>query len=584
MSSLGIKAVLFHLSTRRRNQGLLLILMTAMGALLEVISLASVFPVLAFMLDPSSTMDTGIMSWLKPVFEVLPFDEGFSLGVIFAFLVLASSIYRILLVWLQVAWGNAIGHDFSVTVFRNLLGQKYEQHLARNTSEVVAGITIKINQLVGSYINPLVSICSSSVLMIAIVLALSIAAGPEVIALLSSIGLVYTGIVFTVRNKLSTNSVVISGHANSIVRQVQESFQGIREVILSGTSPAREKEFARLDEEFRQAQTSSVVLSQAPRYVVESLLVITLVSVALSQAGTISLSGDLLPALGVLALGVQRVMPLAQSIYANVATMKGAKYSVNDVLELAAQDVESKDKSINPNDELVYKQTVEVRELSYRYPGAKKDQLREVSFTINKGEWIGFYGQTGSGKSTVLDVLSGLLRPTSGSVLIDGNALEGDCISAWQRKLAVVSQFTFFADDTILRNIVPNDEEPDMDRLNGCLKVAQLYDAILQFDGGLDTRLGEAGVQLSGGQLQRLSIARALYRQADVLIFDEATSALDQNTENELMSALKQLNPEITVILVAHRLNTLSGCDRLYNMDGGQIVAVGSYSSLILNS
>lgn len=584
MNNFGIKSVISFLSVRRRNQGFLLIVMTAVGAMLEVISLAAVFPVLAYMLDPLATMEAGVMSWLKPFAQLLPFAEGFSLGVIFALLVFGSSSYRIILVWLQVAWGNAIGHDFSMIVFHNLLRQKYELHLARNTSEVVAGITIKINQLVGSYINPLVSICSNLVLMLAIVFTLSIVVGPEVIVFLLSIVFIYSGIVFAVRNKLSTNSFVISGHANSIVKQVQESFQGIREVILSGNAAVREKEFARLDGEFRHAQTSSVVLSQAPRYVVESLLVIVLVSVALSLAGAISLSGDLLPALGVLALGVQRVMPLAQSIYANVATMKGANYSVNDVLELAAQGSENNNEPISPDEDVTFEKSLEAKKLSYRYPGAKSDQLRDVSFTIYKGEWIGFYGQTGSGKSTILDVLCGLLPPTSGVVLVDGKAIECSCVSAWQRKLAVVSQFTFFSDDTILSNIVSNGNEPDMERLKSCLKVAQLYDTILQLDGGVYTRIGEAGVQLSGGQLQRLSIVRALYRQADVLIFDEATSALDQNTEYELMNALKQFNPELTVILVAHRLNTLSDCDRLYKMDGGQIVSVGSYNSITLNS
>ena len=581
VSELRFRAIFSHLSTRRRTQALLLILMTAVGALLEVLSLAAVFPVLVFMLDPPAAMDTGIMIWLKPALELLPFTEALSLGALFAILVLVSSIYRIVLVWFQVAWGNAIGHDFSVIVFRNLLGQAYEQHLIRNTSEVVSGITIKINQLVGSYINPLVAICSNTVLINAVVVALVITSGPEVIALLLCMGLIYTIISVAVRNRLLTNSSVISGHANSIVRQVQESFQGIREVIFNGSAKIREGEFARLDIEFRQAQTSSVVLSQAPRYIVESLLVTVLVGIALSQAGTLSLTGDLLPSLGVLALGVQRIMPLAQAIYANFATMKGAEYSVYDVLELARTDSRNVNQIDHSRYDIDFKDSIEVRNVAYRYPGAKKNQLKDIQIEINASEWIGFYGQTGSGKSTILDVLSGLLRPTSGHVLVDGKVLDEDHVPLWQRKIAVVSQSTFFSDESIQNNLVPKGESIDVERLHKCLKVAQLEDAISGFSDGLDTRMGEAGVQLSGGQIQRLSIARALYKQADVLILDEATSALDQDTESHLMGALKQHNSDLTVIMVAHRLNTLSGCDRLYYMADGKVISSGTYQDMI---
>ena len=362
---------------------------------------------------------------------------------------------------------------------------------------------------------------------------------------------------------------------------MQESFQGIREVIFNGSAKIREDEFARLDIEFRQAQTSSVVLSQAPRYIVESLLVTVLVGIALSQAGTLSLDGDLLPSLGVLALGVQRIMPLAQAIYANLATMKGAEYSVYDVLELARTDSCNVNQVDHSRHDIDFQDSIEVRNVAYRYPGAKKNQLKDIQIKINASEWIGFYGQTGSGKSTILDVLSGLLSPTSGYVLVDGKVLDEDHVPLWQRKIAVVSQSTFFSDESIQNNLVPKGESIDLERLHKCLKVAQLEDTMSGFNDGLDTRMGEAGVKLSGGQLQRLSIARALYKQADVLILDEATSALDQETESHLMSALKQYNSELTVIMVAHRLNTLSGCDRLYYMADGKVISSGTYQDMI---
>ncbi|MCL9781550.1 ABC transporter ATP-binding protein/permease [Vibrio sp. S4M6] len=582
MSNSNLSKLLSLVSVSRRNQGGLLVLLTALGAVFEVVSLASVFPILAYILDPVSAMNGEVMKFIKPLTSYIPLSESYSIGILFAVIIMISSLYRIVLVWLQVSWGNAVGHDFSILVFSRLLEQSYEQHIVRNTSEVVAGITMKINQLVGSYINPLVAICSSFVLLIAIVSALVITAGLAVVAVVVLIGLVYTGITLSIRSKLAYNSQIISERSNSIVQEVQESFQGIREVILSDTGETRRNTFTAMDREFRLAQSSSAVLSQAPRYVVESLLVISLVGMALMQAGHLTLSGDLLPSLGVVVLGVQRIMPLAQVIYANVATMRGALCSVGDVIDMASvtndrdTPIEVACKSID------FEKSLVLNQVSYSYPGTQTNQLKNITLSIKKGDWVGIYGKTGSGKSTLLDLICGLLSPTSGSILIDGVELGARNRSDWRDKLAVVSQSVYFSDSTILDSIVLAGESPDFERLNTCLKVAQLNSTIEGLEQGIHTSVGEAGVQFSGGQLQRLSIARALYREAEILIFDEATSALDQHTEKVLMGALRELNSELTVILVAHRLNTLEACNYLIQMESGEILSSSTYEQLIL--
>ncbi|MDB3895697.1 ABC transporter ATP-binding protein/permease [Alphaproteobacteria bacterium] len=550
--------------------------------MLEAASLAAVFPVLAYILDPVSALNSEIMQFVKPITAYLPFGQTYNLGILFAAIVLLSSAYRIFLVWLQVTWGNAVGHDFSTLIFSRLLNQSYEQHIARNTSEIVSGITIKINQLVGSYINPLVAICSSTVLLLAIAGLLILTVGLQIVAIVVLIGGIYAGITFSIKSKLSYNSQVISNRSNLIVQQVQESFQGVREVILGATGGVREAMFSRMDKEFRSAQSSSAVLSQAPRYIVESFLVILLVGVALMQAGTFTLSGELLPSLGVVVLGLQRMMPLAQVIYANVATMKGAVCSVDDVLEMASQYSEADQTQQTECEVIGFSDQVEFRHLGYRYPRSQVAQLKNVNVSIKKGEWVGFYGHTGSGKSTLLDLICGLLRPTTGAIFVDGKQLSDNNYASWRSKLAVVSQSAFFSDVAIVDIIAFGEETPDLDLLKACLKVAQLESTIHGLADGVYTRVGEAGVQLSGGQLQRLSIARALYRKAEVLIFDEATSALDRPTEMGLMDALRHSNSDLTVVLVAHRLNTLEECDSVYQMENGEIVASGTYEQLIL--
>ena len=582
MNKPSLSKLLSHISTRRKTQGALLVFLTAVGAMLEAASLAAVFPVLAYILDPVSALNSEIMQLVEPITAYLPFGQTYNLGILFAAIVLLSSAYRIFLVWLQVTWGNAVGHDFSTLIFSRLLGQSYEQHIARNTSEIVSGITIKINQLVGSYINPLVAICSSTVLLLAIVGLLILTVGLQIVAIVILIGVIYAGITFSIKSKLSYNSQVISNRSNLIVQQVQESFQGVREVILGATRGVREAMFLRMDKEFRSAQSSSAVLSQAPRYIVESFLVILLVGLALMQAGTFTLSGELLPSLGVVVLGLQRMMPLAQVIYANVATMKGAVCSVDDVLEMASQYSEADQTQLTECEAIGFSDHVELRDLGYRYPGSQVAQLKNINVSIKKGEWVGFYGHTGSGKSTLLDLICGLLKPTTGAIYVDGKQLSDNNYASWRSKLSVVSQSAFFSDVAIVDIIAFGEETPDLERLKACLKVAQLESTIHGLAEGIYTRVGEAGVQLSGGQLQRLSIARALYRKAEVLVFDEATSALDRPTELVLMDALRLSNSDLTVVLVAHRLNTLEECDSVYQMENGEIVSSGTYEQLIL--
>lgn len=582
MNKPSLSKLLSHINTRRKTQGALLVFLTAVGAMLEAASLAAVFPVLAYILDPVSALNSEIMQFVKPITAYLPFGQTYNLGILFAAIVLLSSAYRIFLVWLQVTWGNAVGHDFSTLIFSRLLGQSYERHIARNTSEIVSGITIKINQLVGSYINPLVAICSSTVLLLAIVGLLILTVGLQIVAIVILIGVIYAGITFSIKSKLSYNSQVISNRSNLIVQQVQESFQGVREVILGATRGVREAMFSRMDKEFRSAQSSSAVLSQAPRYIVESFLVILLVGLALMQAGTFTLSGELLPSLGVVVLGLQRMMPLAQVIYANVATMKGAVCSVDDVLEMASQYSEADQTQLTECEAIGFSDHVELRDLGYRYPRSQVAQLKNINVSIKKGEWVGFYGHTGSGKSTLLDLICGLLKPTTGAIYVDGKQLSDNNYASWRSKLSVVSQSAFFSDVAIVDIIAFGEETPDLERLKACLKVAQLESTIHGLAEGIYTRVGEAGVQLSGGQLQRLSIARALYRKAEVLVFDEATSALDRPTELVLMDALRLSNSDLTVVLVAHRLNTLEECDSVYQMENGEIVSSGTYEQLIL--
>lgn len=580
-----LAAIFAKLSPRRTFQGFLLVFLIIVGAFFEAISISILFPVVALILNPDNPIvDQRFFTWIESGANFLGVNIAFFTATFFCGVFFFASIYRVALIWFQVKWGNSVGHDFSLLLFRTRLNANYEHHLSTNTGDVVAAITLKINQLIGSYINPLIGIVSSSVILVAIGVVLIWLGGLLALSFFVLISSLYIGLSLIIKNKLRKVSYVLSESANQIVKQTQEAFQGIREIILNSLINQRLRNFQREDFSFRQAQTTSVVLSQTPRFLIEAILVISVVLASMifvSQTPKFELE-TILPTLSVFALGIQRLMPLLQTIYANYNTMQSATGSLYHLLELTSEETPHTAKKVDGKEyDLVFRNEIRVKNICYRYPNTASKQLTDVSFVINKGSTVGFLGPTGSGKSTVLDILTGLLMPTSGHLLVDGVEIVPPLFVGWRKKVAMVSQRPFFQDDTILNNITHKVGVVDYDLLNSCLEVAQLTNTISSLPKGMETSIGEAGSSLSGGQLQRLSVARALYRQAEVLIFDEATSALDLATENNLLRAIENKFSHLTVIVVAHRTEALRMCELLYLLEEGKITRVGSFAELV---
>lgn len=289
-----------------------------------------------------------------------------------------------------------------------------------------------------------------------------------------------------------------------------------------------------------------------------------------------------LPVLGTLALGAQRLLPALQQIFAAWASLRGDQSSAEDVLKLLDQPLpEALLQSAPPP--LEWQSAIEFVEVGFRYGSSGPLVLQEISFIVPKGARVGFVGTTGSGKSTTVDILMGLLEPTVGQLLVDGLPLVGEHCRAWQQAIAHVPQHIYLADTTIAENIalgIPK-ESIDLDRVCRAAQQAQIAEFIEQGSDGYWAALGERGIRLSGGQRQRIGIARALYRQASVLVFDEATSALDNATEKEVMAAINDLSGNLTILLIAHRLSTLENCDWIVELSQGRVVAQGNYRELI---
>jgi ATP-binding cassette subfamily B protein len=351
------------------------------------------------------------------------------------------------------------------------------------------------------------------------------------------------------------------------VQAASEGLGGIRDVILDGTHHVFDERFGTVEAALRRAQASNAFFGAAPRFIVEALGIVLLAALTLLLSTRPGGLQNYLPVLGALALGAQRMVPLLQQIYAGWAAFMNQGASLGDLLAILKLPAPKSPHS-GATAPLAFEREIALRGVAFRYPAADRHAVNDIELVIPRGARVGIVGKTGSGKSTLVDLLMGLLQPTQGVIEIDGRPLDDQSRRAWQKRIAHVPQAIFLSDGTIAENIAFGITATSVDpvRLRIAAQQAELADFIEGLPDGYETLVGERGVRLSGGQRQRIGIARALYKQADVLIFDEATSALDSKTESDVMKSIEALSSDLTIVIVAHRLSTLAFCSHIFDL------------------
>lgn len=574
-----------HLSRRRQRQFVMLTCLTPISALAEVISLGAVLPFLGILISPGRVFRQPFIADLARKFDILSADQlvlPLTIGFIVAALV-AGGI-RMLLLWLSSRLAFACGTDLSMEVYRRTLYQPYRVHVARNSGVVISGIINSVNNAAGVLLS-LLTLISSVVLLGAVTIAL-VAIDP-MMALISTLGFgaLYRLITWMSRRRLELNSKRIADEHLRVVKALQEGLGGIRDVLLDGTQPVYCEIYGQADSRLRRAFGDNNFIGQSPRFAMEALGMVLLALLAYGASHRIGGVATALPALGALALGAQRLLPALQQIYSSWANIVGSHTSLAAAIDLLDQPISAE--LLQPVPKPVpFLDSIRLEAVRFRYSADAPWALDGLNLTIRKGARVGFVGSTGSGKSTAFDVLMGLLTPTDGALFVDGMRIEGDRIRGWQQTIAHVPQSIYLADATLAENIafgVPR-ESIDQRRMQQAAKQAQIADIIERRPEGYDAFVGERGVRLSGGQRQRIGIARALYKQASVLVFDEATSALDNATEQSVMDAIHGLSHDLTILLIAHRLSSVRRCDTIVELEDGRVVAQGSYEYLLEHS
>lgn len=573
-----------QLSLQRRRQVRWLLVLMSVSAFAEVISLGAVIPFLGVLAAPEMVFNNAMIAGGARALGIAsPKELALPITIVFVALTLASAGIRMFLLWFSTRLTSATSADFCLEAYRRTLYQPFLVHTSRNTSEVI-GIVVFNANAAAAMLQHIMMLFGSILLIVAILSALLVI-NPTV-ALIAGFGFGASYAVITrfFRKRLRANSELIARESTQTIKALQEGLGAIRDVLLDGTQELYCDIYRRADRPLKLAQGNNTFIGGSPRFVMEALGMLLIASLAyyLSYDGGIA---SALPVLGALALGAQRLLPALQQSYvawAQISSNQAYLISTLDLLE-QPQPTNVHQSAVQPQ---VLHNVIQFDAVKFRYADDGPWILDGVDLLIPKGGRVGLVGSTGSGKSTMLDLLMALADPTQGRILVDGQPINDERRQAWQRTIAHVPQSIYLSDNTFSENIAFGvaKDEIDLEKVKRAAKQARIHSFIEAHPEGYNALVGERGIRISGGQRQRIGIARALYKNATVLVFDEATSALDNSTEQEVMDAIEALNRDLTIVIVAHRLSTVKRCDKIVELSGGKVIAQGSYESLLEQS
>lgn len=579
-----LKRLWGHIAPTRRIQLGILFCLMLVASFAELFSIGMVLPFLAVLTSPEIIYDHRLVKPIIKLFDIknqsellLPIFLLFLVAVVFA------AGVRLLLIYMQARINLVIVNELATKAYHRTLNQPYAVHISRNSSEVISGITNKVSGGIGGLLGAGLTLLSSQLLLTAIVVTLFIV--DPVLALSSFVGFgaLYALVMLTTKKQLARDSERISQASTEVIKVLQEGLGGIRDVLLDGNQSIYTATYQEADIKVKNAQANIQILSVGPRYIIEAIgiVVIALIAYSLSTqpGGLIAV----IPLMGTLALGAQRTLPLLQQSYSSWALVQGSRESLRDALAFLDQPIQQNNLATDYAASIRFEHEFRLNSVCFQYKTTSASVLKDFSLSIPKGAKVGFIGETGSGKSTLIDIIMGLLLPTDGYLMVDGQRINAGNHQAWQKHIAHVPQNIFLSDASIAENVAIgiSRDKIDMPRVRLAAQRSRISDTIESWPMQYDTAVGERGVKLSGGQRQRIGIARALYKQADVVIFDEATSALDNETEEAVMQAIDGLGGDLTILIVAHRLTTLRNCSQIVELQNGELKRVGSYADIV---
>lgn len=581
-----IKKLLFLLTPHEQKRAGLLLIMILIMAFLDTIGVASILPFIAVLTNPSlieTNLILNTMYQASGIFGVENNEQFFlALGILVLLLLIISLTFKALTDYALVRFVQMREYSIGKRLIEGYLNQPYSWFLNHHSAELGKNILSEVEQVIGNGIRRMMELISKGVVAIALIILLILADPKLALTVSVLLGGAYGLIFYFIRVYLKLIGEKRLKNNELRFTAVGEAFGAAKEVKVGGLEQTYIKKFSNAAELFALSKAHSSIIAQLPRFILEAIAfggVMLIVLYMISQTGSFN---NALPIISLYVFAGYRLMPALQQIYASLTQITFVGPSLDklyDDLKKLKPFIENQDK-----EDLSFQKTINLKNVSYNYPNTTRQALKNINLSIPVKSTIGLIGATGSGKTTTVDIILGLLEAQNGTLDVDDKIITKHNSRSWRRSIGYVPQHIYLSDDTIAANIAfgisPNDlNQNDVEKAS---KIANLHNFVMdELPEKYQTTVGERGVRLSGGQRQRIGISRALYHNPKVLILDEATSALDNQTEQAVMDAINNLDKKITIILIAHRLNTVKNCDKIFLLEKGQLKNEGTFKELI---
>lgn len=561
-----------NLSKKRKLQVYSILIFIIFVSICEVASILLIGPLLQIIFHEE--INTNLKNSLDNIIRMTEINNiqiRYLLGSGFLMVYIAASIGRLILSYWQTRLGYFIGSDIGSNIYKKYLAISYDKFIEINSSDAISLLSVKVGQLVHGTVTPLINSLSSIISIILIILSLMYVDASSTMYAFILIIIPYASLYFIARKIMNRQGVLLNESLSKQIKIITESFRGIKNIKIDGTHDFYIEKFNNVQKII--GKTSSILnfSTMAPKYLIESIMVLVIAYfIVINTEGNVVKPG-MVTLLGVFVLAVQRLMPMLQSVYYSLASLKGSAASVQDIGKELLREIDYDFKNIaitginskvNPRD-CNMNTILELNEVKYIYPKNIKPTFEKINLKIKIGEKVAIVGDSGSGKSTLINVIAGLFKPVDGNVFFYTP-------QAAKPIIAYVSNENYISDSSAYSNIGLGLDENLIDK-NEAVRVANIsniHSRISSFENGYESILGESGVLLSSGEKQRLAIARALYKKPDILILDEGTSALDENNEKLILEKINSIYPRLSIILVTHNEKNLKYCDRVIRLSG----------------
>lgn len=582
-----IKNIFNLLSTKEKRKFKFLFIFFIITGIFEIAGIASIAPFMAVVSSPEIIQNNNYLNNFYNYFGFTSTNDFLvMLGVLVILLLVISNSIAALTTWKVSSFANNQSHVLSVKLLNSYLSNSYEFFLNNNSSTLEKNILSEVFRGVSGVMLPALLLIVK-LIIVTFILILLIVVNPTItFASIFILGGLYLLMYKFMRSYLMEIGISFTKVDSERYKLVKEALSGIKNLKLNGNESEFVKQYSIPSKLHAKYTTQNSLITQMPRYLVETISFSGIVGIIIYFIYQGERVDEVIPLISIFALASYRLAPALQQIYHSISQIKYTLPAINLLINDIKDDNEILFKAFSDKGFPEYKSSLVLNNISFGYLNSNRDSLCNISIEITPNTTIGIVGGTGSGKTTLVDIILGLLIPTTGNILIDGIALDENNTALWQRNIGYVPQDVFLIDDTIIRNIAfaATDNNISIEEIKSVCRVAGISKFIEGLPEGYQTVVGERGAKLSGGQVQRIGIARALYKNPNVVVFDEATSALDNITERAVMEAVNNLSHKKTIIMIAHRLSSIRNCDTIYVMDKGRIVDSGSYDELVNTS